>query len=218
MRTEIMVPPFVYQTQCPNRCTECGATHSQTSIVAAGVEYDRDNDRTCFFYKVRCNCGNIDLVKCTSRLIERPDWWEAIAEWNRQYAATKPTLGMNYIAPMTGVNLLLRTRGVHKLQIFGGYKGDVGPVILLYRRVGSRPLCTYALLRLEKDDRVLMENVPYSESLPVDRWPWFLSRPAGMQFDHAYKFYTKLSDEEVVAIVQDRVFSPVKASDKTEKA
>ncbi len=206
--TKILVPPFTYPILSRARCEKCNQSLADSLVIAAGVMQNAQG-RACFFAETRCRrCECERRFLFSSRKCQQNEWWIDVSGWvgsdghsigQRELSSRVPVL------PST--NLLIRTKGrIASLGLVGGYRGDTGPVMLIYRGKAGPGRKDHGVLRLGRRDRVCWVDLLSDEAIPVQRWQWFASLAVGARFQHRDHLWTKMSRDELQVVVRDRLF------------
>lgn len=207
-RQLVQLPQFAqrhFHEHC--RCPRCRMKISDEDVVAAGARRAKDGT-VCFGYQYECQtCRKLYVVTDRLRAFTRPVWWTELAEWHdRARAADLPSIG-----PM-----VLDMIELDSIWIRGGYKSQVGPVMLIYSN--SKSNAVEGFLRLEPDSSISLFDQEVPHSLPPSDLADFAAAVEGSTFELDGLTWTKMSGHEIEKIIHDRVFAVTTDDDPTSHA
>lgn len=196
----ITMPAFAARVFARMRCRNCALQLFEGDLIFVGA--GRGEDEVAHFsYHVRCpHCETITIVIDTTHTFTTERWWEEIGRWHKQ---TPPTIGCGN--PTAIATAVLGPRPLRRLSISGGYRGDVGPVMLIFR-CAAAPFA--GVMRLERQNRAILYSHAVTDCIGEMQLPWFGRLPIG-SFEFERKTWFKMSPAEIQEIVRDRVFTVI---------
>jgi hypothetical protein len=163
----------------------------------------------CFGYEFNCShCKKTTTILDTTRRFSRPDWWNELAAWHNAAPTVKDVVMLAATArrslPKIGP-AIVGPYPLERLWIRGGYKGEVGPVMLVYEGVEENVM--FGVLRLEKNNHVSLFDHGDPDCLPRHECQRFAATPDGGVFQLDNKPWVRMSSSEIEEIIRDRVFT-----------
>jgi hypothetical protein len=189
-----------------NPCRFCKTIIREHDLHFAGVGRGKDGN-LCFAFEYRCpTCGQFLTVVDTEHPFTQHDWWEEIVERHKaaqhfeyvSYFASKAWWDLPKIGPMK-----ISDEHPGPVWIRGGYKGEVGPVILLYE--GTKGNLRGAM-RLERRHRVSLLSDEDDVGLPWMKNTAFAQVKDGATFTIEGRNWIKMSAGEIEEIIREQVF------------
>jgi hypothetical protein len=202
-----VLPTYYARARCPKH--DVGV--NEEAILFAGIGRTSSGS-LCFAIEWQCLlCRKPHRVLLCDHPFNRPDWWVELVYWHD--TAPPPAIAnqsarraLPKIGPM-----VIDMAGLEGFWIRGGYKGDVGPIMLIYESAQPEPVA--GVLRLERDSRFSLFHDTDPFCMPRHLIGRFSALADGDPFPLDGQTWTKMSVKEIKEIIRDRVFNVLTEDD-----
>lgn len=206
---KIYLPRSVLRTyyaraRCPKHF---GVGVNEECLLFAGI--GRASDGTlCFSVEWQCIvCRKPHRAQFPDHSFAKLDWWNELAGWHDSAPSVEQQAMNHKVArqklPKIGP-MVLSMAGLESVWIRGGYKGDVGPIMLVFE--GTEPNSMAGVLRLERNSQVSLFDDSEAFCLPGNQFGRFSAIDDGGMFPLDGQTWIKMSVREIESIIRDRVF------------